>query len=197
MIARAPGPRRYRDPVFGCEAAKILPGEFLVAGEGLALVTVLGSCVSACVRDRESGLGGMNHFLLPEGGDGPAGASARYGVNAMEIMLNELMKRGARREVLEAKVFGGASVLPGLASAQVGERNAEFVLRFLETESIPVVGRDLLGSWPRKVYWFPRTGRAAVRKLKGKASGPLARREGAYRERISVAPVGGDLELFT
>ncbi len=197
MRYRSSGEHRYHDPVFHCEAAKVLPGEFLVSGEDLAMVTVLGSCVSACVRDRDRGVGGMNHFLLPEGGDGPASATARYGVNAMEIMLNELLKRGARRERLEAKVFGGGNVLPGFVTHPVGERNAAFVVEFLRTESIAVVGSDLLGPWPRKVYYFPRTGRAAVRKLKERGAAILASREREYREKVNHQPVGGELELFS
>ncbi len=121
---------RYFDRTFGCDAVKVLPGEYFVTTSDIVLVTVLGSCVTACVRDRDKGLGGMNHFMLPENG-GEAGvlsSSARYGAYAMEVLLNHLLKLGARRSSLEAKVFGGGKVLASLAQAQVGEKNVDFVL---------------------------------------------------------------------
>src|SRR5690606_10592835 len=127
------------------EAMKLLPGEYYVTDGRLALVTVLGSCVAACIRDVDSGIGGMNHFMLPdEGGKDVVSSSARYGTYAMEILINHLLKSGARRNRLEAKVFGGGAVLASLSSSNVGTRNAEFVLKFLQTEKIPVVAQDLL-----------------------------------------------------
>src|SRR5690606_35591093 len=122
---------RYWDDQHGCVSAKILPGEFYVTRHDELLVTVLGSCVTACIRDRETGVGGMNHFMLAEGGDDLVGPSARYGVYAMEILINHLLKNGARRQNLEAKVFGGGRVLSSLAGAMIGERNADFVIKYL------------------------------------------------------------------
>src|SRR5919107_5888469 len=104
----------YYDRTFDCDAAKILPGEYYYTCKDMLIVTVLGSCVAACIRDRVSGIGGMNHFMLPDGGDSDnplISASARYGTFAMEVLINELLKNGARRENLEAKVFGGGNVL--------------------------------------------------------------------------------------
>ena len=118
----------YYDRTFDRDAAKILPGEYYFTAKDMMIVTVLGSCVSACLRDRVSGVGGMNHFMLPDGGgdaDSPISASMRYGTYAMEILINELLKAGARRENLEAKVFGGGNVLRGFVAINVGERNAE------------------------------------------------------------------------
>ena len=120
---------RYWDPHQSSPAAKIFPGEFYVTLHDEWIVTVLGSCVSACIRDAAVGIGGMNHFMLP--GDGtpesraarPASEAARYGTHAMEKLINELLGRGARRERLETKVFGGGRVLPGLTD--IGRRNAE------------------------------------------------------------------------
>ena len=132
-------PNRYYDPRFKCESVKLLPGEYFATNRDVALVTVLGSCVAACLRDRESGIGGMNHFMLPHGGgDGPVSASARYGVHAMELLINHLVGLGARRRNLEAKVFGGGNVVPGFTALNVGESNAAFVVSFLEAESIPI-----------------------------------------------------------
>lgn len=148
---------RYHDARFKTEAAKLLPTQYLVIDNDTALVTVLGSCVAACIRDPLLKLGGMNHFLLPDGNVGD-GAPARYGSYAMELLINDLLKRGAARNRLEAKVFGGANVLKGFTSNPVGTRNAEFVRRYLDAERIPVIAEDLRGIHPRKVWYFPIPG---------------------------------------
>lgn len=188
---------RYYDRNFQRNAAKILPGEYFVSESGMLLVTVLGSCVAACIRDSDSGVGGMNHFMLPDdGGRETVGTSARYGTYAMEVLINHLLKLGARRNRLEAKVFGGGAVLSSLASSNVGARNAEFVLDYLKTEKIPVVAKDLLDSYPRKVYYFPDTGRVLVKKLHRVHNETLFSRESDYKNRLSGAKVEGDVELF-
>ena len=124
---------RYYDSRFKVTAAKLLPTQYLVVDNDTALVTVLGSCVAACIRDPLLKLGGMNHFLLPDGNVGD-GAPARYGSYAMELLINDLLKRGANRKRLEAKVFGGANVLKGFTSNPVGTRNAEFVRQYLQAD---------------------------------------------------------------
>lgn len=188
---------RYYDRSFQAEAAKILPGEYFVSDQGMLLVTVLGSCVAACIRDVETGIGGMNHFMLPDdGGRDTVGSSARYGTYAMEVLINHLFKMGAKRNRLEAKVFGGGAVLASLASSNVGARNAEFVLDYLKTEKIPVVAKDLLDSYPRKVYYFSETGRVLVKKLHRVHNETLFSRERDYKDRLAGAKVGGDVELF-
>ena len=195
-----PAPNVYFDTQFGMEAAKLLPGEYYVTGQDILLVTVLGSCVAACIRDRFLRIGGMNHFMLPDGGGeagSPASESARYGAYAMEVLVNELIKQGAHRGTLEAKVFGGGAVLQGLTQTNVGERNAEFVLRYLRTEGIAVAAKDLLDIYPRKVYFFPKTGRAVVRKLKSAHNDTILQRELSYRDRLRKTHVEGDIELFT
>jgi len=188
----------YFDRTFEADAAKLMPGEFYVTGSDMALVTVLGSCVAACIRDTRTGVGGMNHFMLPEssGGDGVATASARYGTYAMEILINTILKQGGRRGSLEAKVFGGGNVLEGLAAANVGPRNAAFVREFLETEGIPVRAADLEDIYPRKVYFFPKTGRAMVRKLRSANTGALVAREREYSRYLVTLPSSGNVELF-
>ena len=188
----------YYDRTFDCDAAKILPGEYYYTAKDMLIVTVLGSCVSACVRDRVKGLGGMNHFMLPDGGDpgNPVSASMRYGTYAMEVLINDLLKAGARRENLEAKVFGGGAVLRGFSAMNVGERNAAFVINFLKTERIPVLAEDLNDIYPRKVYFFPRTGKVLVKKLMQTHNDTLAKRELAYASRLKVTPVAGDVDLF-
>lgn len=187
---------RYYDRIFKYDAVKVLPGEYYIASNDMVLVTVLGSCVTACIRDRETGIGGMNHFMLAEGGDDLVSASARYGVYAMEILINHLLKLGARRSSLEAKVFGGGRVLSSLSGAMIGERNAEFVIKYLQTEQIPVVARDLLDVFPRKVYFFPQSGRVLVKRLTSLHNDTLARREREYAERLNGAPIAGAIELF-
>jgi len=188
---------RYYDRNFQRNAAKILPGEYFVSESGMLLVTVLGSCVAACIRDSDAGVGGMNHFMLPDdGGRETVGTSARYGTYAMEVLINHLLKLGARRNRLEAKVFGGGAVLSSLTSSNVGARNAEFVLDYLKTEKIPVVAKDLLDSYPRKVYYFPDTGRVLVKKLHRVHNETLFSRESDYKNRLSGSKVEGDVELF-
>jgi chemotaxis protein CheD len=189
----------YYDRTFDCDAAKILPGEYYHTGKDMLIVTVLGSCVSACIRDRVSGQGGMNHFMLPDGGgdaSSPVSASMRYGTYAMEVLINELLKSGARRENLEAKVFGGGAVLKGFTAINVGERNASFVINYLKMEKIRVLAEDLNDIYPRKVYFFPRTGKVLVKKLMQTHNDTLARREQEYAGRLKVAPVGGEIDLF-
>jgi len=188
----------YFDRVHNTDAAKVLPGEFFATGTDMLLVTVLGSCVAACIRDPELGIGGMNHFMLPEADSaGPAGNAARYGSYAMEMLINQLIKLGAVRSRLEAKVFGGGSVIAGMTQVNVGERNAKFVLQFLRTEGIRVAARDLNDIYPRKVYYFPASGRVLVKKLLNTHNQTIVERETTYRTRLVSAPAGGDIELFT
>lgn len=192
-------PNHYFDRNFNTEAAKILPGEYYTTGRDMLLVTVLGSCVAACIRDRISGIGGMNHFMLPDSGQdqvNPLSAPARYGVYAMEILINQLLKLGAKRTNLEAKLFGGGNVLRGFTIANVGERNSKFALDFLTTENIKVVAHDLLDIYPRKVYYFPKTGKALVKKLKRVHNDTIVEREKEYSSRLQYSKVEGDVELF-
>ncbi len=196
-------PNRYYDRQFEQEAVKILPGEYFATKSDTLIVTVLGSCVSACIRDRVSGVAGMNHFLLPDDGGGhhnPISESARYGAFAMEILINHLLKLGARREYLEAKVFGGGNVLKGFSAMNVGERNAEFVLDYLKLEQIPVIASDLLDVYPRKVYFFPATGQVLIRKIKTLHNNTILDRESAYRLQFRnkpSTPFDQDVELFS
>lgn len=187
----------YFDRILNVDAVKILPGEYFVTGGPEVLVTVLGSCISACIRDTTINIGGMNHFMLPDdGGREMISTSARYGNYAMEILINHLLKLGARRNRLEAKVFGGGAVLESLSGAKVGERNAEFVLSYLKTEGIPIVSKDLLDSYPRKLYFFPHSGRVLVKKLHRVHNETLFARESDYQKRLKSSKVDGDIELF-
>lgn len=190
----------YFDRNFNSDAVKLLPGEYYVTDKDVLLVTVLGSCVAACIRDCYSGIGGMNHFMLPDAGSdegNPLAASARYGTYAMEILINQLLKLGARRSNLEAKVFGGGNVLDGLTVANVGQRNADFVLQFLKTEKIRVVAQDLVDIFPRKVYFFPKNSKVMVKKLRTMHNNTISQREKDYSSRLQGSGSSGDVELFS
>lgn len=190
----------YFDRTFDCNAAKISPGEYYFTDKDMVIVTVLGSCVSACIRDSVTGIGGMNHFMLPDSAaadkDSPVSESMRYGTYAMEVLINQLLRNGARRENLEAKIFGGGNVLKSFTTMNVGDRNAIFVRRFLKEEHIKVTGEDLLDIYPRKVYYFPKTGKVLVKKLKNMHNDTLVKREEAYASKLKVADVGGEIDLF-
>jgi len=192
-------PTRYFDRHFGLEAAKILPGEYFATDKNMVLVTVLGSCVTACLRDSRAGVGGMNHFMLPRSEQDPANPismSARYGTFAMEILINQLQKMGARRETIEAKVFGGGNVLRGFTVNSIGEANANFVTEYLHNEGIKIVAKDLLGVNPRKLYYFPSTGKVLVKKIKELHNHTIVERESEYNLRLRNVVVGGDVEIF-
>ncbi|WP_410498992.1 chemoreceptor glutamine deamidase CheD [Chitinibacter sp. S2-10] len=193
-------PTIYFDKNFAVEAAKILPGEYYITGRDMVLVTVLGSCVAACIRDPVNGVGGMNHFMLPESTEDMAqinGLSTRYGTYAMEVLINQLLKNGAQKHRLEAKIFGGGNVLRGFTVSNVGLRNAEFVKTFLSVEQIPVVAQDLLDIFPRKVYFFPKTGRALIKKLKTVHNNTIVEREKIYGSRLVHLAASGEIDLFS
>jgi chemotaxis protein CheD len=194
-----PSPNLYYDRTFDMEASKIVPGEYYVTRRDMVLVTVLGSCVAACIRDKTNGIGGMNHFMLPKSTHEKAGwvsASARYGAYAMEVMINQILKQGAKRENLEAKVFGGGAVIKNMNAMNVGDDNAKFALEYLRKERIPVIAEDLLGVLPRKVYFFPATGKVLVKKLNSLPNDTIIVREQEYSARLSKAGIAGDIELF-
>jgi chemotaxis protein CheD len=197
-IIQADVPAVYHDIRLNAEAAKLFPGQYFVTDRDIVLVTVLGSCVAACIRDTRAGVGGMNHFLLPETAleAGPASRSARYGTFAMEVLINQMIRCGARRENLEAKVFGGGSVLPDLRSSGVGASNARFIVDYLRKERIPVTAQDLLDDCARKIYFFPITGRVLVKKLRQVHNTTVLAREQDYSRRLMDVEVSGDVELF-
>lgn len=190
--ARTPPPGTYYDPALDADVIKLLPAEWRVSSEPIALATVLGSCVAACIYDPSANVGGMNHFMLPDAA--PGDGSARYGAHAMELLINGLLKHGAMRSRLQAKVFGGGNVLPGMTLDPIGTRNGNFVLNYLGAERIPIIAQDLFGVQPRKVCFFVRTGRTLVKRLP--AAGEIARVERAYRSQLAQKPVAGSVELF-
>lgn len=189
----------YWDAHFGKEAVKVLPGEFFVHDEDVLVMTTLGSCIAACLWDREKRVGGMNHFLLPDAGSAGGDASGRYGSFAMDQLIGELVKRGATRSTMEAKVFGGGAVIGGMTSLNVGERNTQFVLEYLRTERITVVSKDVMDVYPRKVCFLPASGKAMVKRLATTNTDALLAQERSAAQRMGTgtgAAVGGTVDLF-
>ncbi|MCD2512765.1 chemoreceptor glutamine deamidase CheD [Comamonas endophytica] len=186
----------YLDPHFQCNAVKVLPGEYFVANESLAIVTVLGSCIAACLWDNRMQVGGMNHFMLPD--TESSDTSGRYGSYAMELLINEMLKLGARRETMQAKIFGGGQVMHNFTTMNVGERNTDFVKKYLQTERIPLVSEDVLDIYPRKVVYFPATGKAMVKRLAHAHPDSLVAQEAQRGSAAAVARVtaGGSVDLF-
>lgn len=184
--------------------AKILPGEFYMTRDNVAIATTLGSCVSACIWDVNSGIGGMNHFMLPLtskeahevdwGQRGLASDATRYGNFAMEHLINLILKSGGRRNNLRAKIFGGGKVLKGMSD--VGDRNIAFVLEYLKAECIPIESSDLGDIYPRKVLFIPHSGRVFVKAIENLNNNTIASRESAYSNSIKKDDVSGDIELF-
>ncbi len=187
---------RFYDTANSQWLVKIFPGEFYVTPKSdEVLVTVLGSCVSACIRDPRTGIGGMNHFMLPQGDGGSwDGQSTRYGNFAMEKLINELIKNGCPRERMEIKVFGGGNVID--SSSAIGSKNAEFVMNFLNSEGLKCAAQDLGGLHPRRIQYQPSTGKVVRRLLQVNESVLIAREEKNYASRLTSKPTAGDIELF-
>jgi len=193
---------RYVDKHTKKVTAKILPGEYYVTMQDEVITTVLGSCISACIRCKVFGIGGMNHFMLPmsrEDGydgwmDGNISEATRYGNYAMEHMINEILKQGASRKHLEVKLVGGGQILKNMSD--VGARNISFVKEYLQTENLELTGEDVGGIYPRKVMYDPTTGKVRVKKLRTLHNETILKREEEYQHQIEDKPVAGEIELF-
>jgi chemotaxis protein CheD len=192
-------PVRYFDRDFKVEAVKILPGQYHAASGPVGMSTVLGSCISTCLWDPALRIGGMNHFMLP-GDNGTAGSpvtkSARFGVYAMELLINDMLKLGAERRRLVAKVFGGGRLLQGFGTLDVGGRNCAFVLEFLREEGIPVLAQDLLDTYPRKVHFSSENGKVLLKKLDRMREDVVQRQEREYLRSLGSDTGAGDIEIF-
>jgi chemotaxis protein CheD len=193
---------RHWDHLLKAHVVKILPGQYYVTRRKELLITTLGSCVSACIRDASTGIGGMNHFMLPhkirmtecEDENSAWDVAARYGSFAMELLINAILRNGGKRRNLEVKVFGGAKVLPHMRN--IGGLNVEFIRKYLETEGLPIAAEDLGGSQPRKVIYNPETGAARVKKLSPVKSSVVVRREKTYKTDLQKKDMFGTIELF-
>ncbi len=183
-----------------CIAAKILPGEYYVTVSQELVTTVLGSCVSACIRDSNTGIGGMNHFLLPlNKGESwssteVASLANRYGNFAMEHMINDILKQGGRKNNLEVKLFGGSKIINSMTD--VGDSNIRFVRNYLKTEELRVVAEDLGGINPRKVMYFPGSGKVMVKKIRDLHNDTIIKRESDYIESFDDDITQGNIDLF-
>jgi chemotaxis protein CheD len=185
-------PRHSLDPRFNTRIITVAAGQFAIAsGEGAVLSAVLGCCVAICLRDRGLGLGGMSHFLLP--GDENAGTTGltagdmHIGAAAMEVLIGGLVREGASRKRLEAKIFGGARLLAGSKDVGSGERNVIFARRFLNREGVPITGEDLGGNRPRRISYEPISGRALVHYFYRTASAGIAFNERQYRQTMAIS----------
>lgn len=194
---------RYWDSRMQLPAAKILPGECYVSNKGEMISTVLGSCISACIRDARIGIGGMNHFMLPiQEANGTSDTSVSnqaalsYGNWAMEYLINEILKQGGNKSNFEVKVFGGGMVLSSMSTINIGEKNVSFVFDFLEREGLSITSHDVGNTYPRKILYFPDTGAVKMKKLRQCDNDTVQVREKTYRESIAKNPSSNDVELF-
>lgn len=190
------GAKRVYDARENLNVVKIFSGDWYVTRENEMLTTILGSCVSACIRDPYAHVGGMNHFLLPgeEGMANHASDAARYGVFAMESLINGLLKAGGRKDRFEVKVFGGGNVINN--SARIGSKNAEFIRAFLQKEGYRIAAEDLEGDYPRRINYYPATGKLMLRQLRRREDLHVVEEETRYKREIVKKPVEGDIELF-
>ncbi len=190
--------RKFFDSAESNWMVKVLPGEYFVTSKpDEVLVTVLGSCVAACIRDPQRRIGGMNHFMLPHSKGGNWGGdmqSTRFGNFAMEKLINELMKAGCSRSSLEIKVFGGGNVTD--TQNAIGTENCRFIMRYLESEGLRCSVQDLGGLLPRRIHYYPETGRVIRRLLGSGESKAVAREETEYVSRLSTRTMAGEIQLF-
>lgn len=181
-----------------CYAVKIKPGEFYVTRTNEAIVTTLGSCVSACITDPVAGVGGMNHFILPVNSDNDdvteQGSATRYGAFAMEQLINEILKFGGKRERLVVKVTGGGQMIPGMSD--IGAKNIAFVRQFLAIEHMNILSDDTGGTHGRKVAYLPLQGRLLVKRLPALLNNKLYVAESQFQQVINKSGLSGDVELF-
>jgi chemotaxis protein CheD len=193
---------RYWDPQNEIYTAKLLPGEYYVTISGEMITTVLGSCISACIRDKVFGVGGMNHFMLPDHAENRNGswentkvnAATRYGNYAMEHLINDILKRGGRRENLEVKLFGGGQVLN--IATNIGGKNAQFAENYVRTEKLVLSAIDVEGPYPRKVNYYPATGKVRVKRLEALHNETIVRREENYLHSLEIKPIETEIDLF-
>ena len=183
-------------------AARLLPGEYYVTKSDEGVYTTLWSCISACIRDRVSGIGGMNHFMLPASATADRDSwrstslseATRYGNFAMEHLINDILKNGGQKQNLEVKLFGGGRIMSNMTD--VGLRNITFVHDYLKTEGLKALSEDVGDIFPRMVVYFPATGKVRVKRLRSLHTNTIAAQEVQYLESIKEKPVGGDVELF-
>lgn len=191
--------KRFRDPRLGRVSAKILPGEFYVTtSPDEVITTVLGSCVAACIWDPEVRIGGMNHFMIPDPGEGAEtgdrAAAGRYGVFAMDLLVDTILTNGGRRTHLRVKLAGGGHVIS--SPTAVGSSNVRFAHRYLDDEGLPLVAEHVEGLNARRLVFEPLTGRTRVLELSTGDHGAVVRGEREYAATLATAAPVGSVELF-
>ncbi len=194
---------RYWDKHTKMHVAKIIPGQYYVTKGPEMIVTVLGSCISACIRDSSAGIGGMNHFMLPLSKDGidhwratDPSAATRYGNYAMEHMINDILTHGGKRHRLEVKICGGGRVLQAMQLIDIGQKNIDFIKDYIWTEGLTIAAEDVGGIYPRKVQYLPATGKMRIKKLRAMHNDTIIKREMEYEHELEEKPVSGEVELF-
>lgn len=194
---------RYWDSAKNMTSVKLQPGECYVTKENEMVVTVLGSCISACVRDPVAGVGGMNHFMLPKqtvnhkiSRSSLGNPELCYGNWAMEHLINSVLKHGGAKNRLQIKIFGGAKVLANMSNINIGERNIEFILSYLENDGWAIDSQNLGGDFPRKIVYFPREGNVKMKRMQVERNKEIAVKEESYLDSLSRKPAGEDVELF-
>ena len=193
---------RFKNREYDMDMVKILPGEFYVTTSDEIIATVLGSCISVCICDKKMGVGGMNHFMLPENKNAhddswkynQVDKAARYGADAMEHLVNEIFKHGGRKNNFEVKITGGGRIMAKMND--IGLKNINFIQEYLRTEGYIIASEDIGSIYPRKVRYFPKTGKLQVMKLRSLHNDTIIKRETDYQEQLKEEPVAGDVELF-
>ncbi len=192
-----PGKRVF-DQRYGAYLVRVMPGGFYATGKvDELIVTVLGSCVAACIRNPFNGFGGMNHFMLPESTSGDWNGSSlalRYGNFAMEALINTILKSGCRRQDLEIKMFGGANLTDG--PSMVGSKNVEFARDYLAAEGLKISSEDLGGISGRRIHYNPTTGKVQRLLLQTKSQQFISDSEEKYKKIINTNVIDGGIELF-
>jgi chemotaxis protein CheD len=185
-------PNIFYSPQFSSNAFVVHPGEFFISDkQDIMIITILGSCVAACIRDTEKKIGGLNHFLLPGSADKDSGSN-RFGAYAMEQLINEILKKGGKRENLEVKVFGGASLLS--SHFDVGKRNIDFIREYLRIENLKITSEDLGGTQARRIHYWPGSGKI-LRLIISSETKNIIDKEKVYQNKVGNSLVG-DVELF-
>jgi chemotaxis protein CheD len=186
---------------FEQELVTIHPGEYFATVEDTIISTVLGSCIAVGLYDPEARVGGLNHFMLAHDygkSDMVRSPDARYGMFAMELLINDLMKLGARRRALKAKVFGGGAVLRfmGGGGTKIPGGNIDFAFEYLDKEGIPVLASDVGGQEPRKIFFYARTGKVLLKRIAGPLVGLVEKEEERYLTVLRKTATEGPVVLF-
>ena len=188
-------PDRYWSTKWNCTAIKISPGEYQVTSEPVVLTTILGSCIAACIHDPVTHTGGMNHFMLPhQSHTDDQNRPLRYGLFAMETLINEMMKQGSQRNNLVLKICGGGDMMQG--KTDIGEQNINFIQDFITRDRLPLEASDLGGSQPRRVAFFPTTGRLFISKLDQQTDNRLLQQERYLQAQAEQQLTTCDITLF-